>query len=218
MQDKQQKQSILDRIRQLFGSEGDEASKIEMFTEQRAHLAQRRDRLYGDISKLEAREGDLLAEGKVNASSVVRRRLAAQLAQVRKDIARQNTTASMLNQQINIISTRIHNLTLVQQGQMADVPSADELATEAVEAEELLEQLKADADLVGSLETGLADTLTSREELDILKEFEDTPAAVEPAAKSPIKQSAAPTPEGPTAAEPETPQEPETDQREAEPN
>ncbi len=50
------------------------------------------------------------------------RRLAAQLAQLRKDIGRQNSTAAMLNKQIDIISTDIHNLTLIQQGEMASLP------------------------------------------------------------------------------------------------
>lgn len=222
----QPKKSVLDRVRQLFSSEGDEATKIEKFSEQRAHLAQRRDRLYNDIGKLERRESDLLAQGKTNTSQVVRRRVAAQLAQVRRDIARQNTTAGMLNQQINIISTRVHNLTLIQQGQLADIPSAEDLATEAVQAEELLEQLKADADLVGGLETGLAETLTSREELDILKEFEDPQPATKPKAKTKTeteietetKTTAPPLAEEPSDPEPESAQEPETQPRRAEPN
>ena len=191
------KTSILDHIRQLFGKEGDEAEKTEMFSKQRANLAQRRDRLYSDIGKLEEREGHLLAEGRKNPSKVVRRRLAAQLVQIRKDIARQNTSANMLNQQINIISTRIHNLTLIQQGQMAQLPSTEELAEEAVQAEEMLEQLKANADMVASLETGLSDALTDQEELEILKEFE------QPEPEAPSKIEAKPEPAAPMAAPPE---------------
>ena len=214
MQEKPRK-SILDHIRRLFDKEGDEARKIEMFSKQRAHLAQRRDRLYSDIGKLEEREGRLLAEGRENPSKVVRRRLAAQLVQIRKDIARQNTGANMLNQQINIISTRIHNLTLIQQGQMAQLPSTEELADEAVQAEEMLEQLKADADLVSSLETGLSETLTDQEELEILKEFDqpepETPSKAEAEARAapPVAAApAAPETEPPEAGPLEAPQTP----------
>ncbi len=164
--------NVVDRIRQLFSREGEETQKINMLSERRARLAQRRDRLYEDISTLEKREGELLAQGRSTQSQVTRRRLAAQLAQLRKDIARQNTTANMLNQQINILSTDIHNLTLIQQGQMARLPDTEELTQNAVKAEEMLETLRADADLVGSLETGLADVATSSEEMAILKEFE----------------------------------------------
>jgi hypothetical protein len=48
----------------------------------------------------------------------------------------------MLNQQINIIATDIHNLTLIQQGESASLPTTDELTENAVKAEEMLETLK----------------------------------------------------------------------------
>lgn len=165
--------SMMDRILQLFSREGDEASKINVLAERRAALAQRRDRIYEDIGNLEKKEADLLGQGKAATSSVPKRRLAAQIAQLRKDIARQNTTAAMLNQQINIISTDIHNLTLIQQGQLAQLPDSEELTAHAVEAEELLETLKADAELVGGLEMGLENTLVNADEMAILKEFEE---------------------------------------------
>jgi hypothetical protein len=175
-----QAMSVVDRIRQLFSSAGNESRKINELAERRAALSQRRDRIYEDIAKLERRESDLLHEGRTNASAVAKRRLAAQLAQLRKDIARQNTTAAMLNQQINIISTDIHNLTLIQQGQVAQLPDTDELTQNAVRAEEMLETLKANADLISGLETGMAETTTSADELAILKEFEQPAPASEP--------------------------------------
>ncbi len=168
--------NVVDRIRQLFSKEGDEAEKINLLAERRAKLAQRRDSLYGDIAKLEAKETDLLEQGRQNKSQITRRRLAAQLGQLRKDIGRQNTTANMLNQQINIISTDIHNLTLIQQGNMAQLPSSEELTENAVQAEEMLETLQVDAELVGNLEAGLSAVSTSEEELAILKEFEEADA------------------------------------------
>jgi len=180
--------NVIERIKQLLSGEGDDAEKINLLAERRAALAQRRDRIYEDIGKLERKEADLLEQGKAARSSVPRRRLAAQLAQLRKDIARQNTTAAMLNQQINIISTDIHNLTLIQQGQMASLPDTDELTEHAVAAEEMLETLKADAELVSSLETGMEQTLASEEEMAILREFEsadEKPAKAEPAATQP---------------------------------
>jgi hypothetical protein len=111
---------------------------------------------------------------------------------LRKDIARQNTAANMLNQQVNIISTDIHNLTLIQQGQVAHLPATEELTQNAVRAEEMLETLRADADLVSSLETGIADVATTNEELAILKEFEQpSPEAAEPprAVKQDVKRA-----------------------------
>jgi hypothetical protein len=78
----------------------------------------------------------------------------------------------MLNQQINIISTHIQNLTLIRQGQAATLPSAEELTADAVRAEEMLEQLRAGSDLVSSLEAGVAEPMLSEQEKQILEEFE----------------------------------------------
>jgi hypothetical protein len=171
--------SVTDWFRSLFSSKGDEAKKINMLSEKRAALTHRRDRFYEDIGRLEDKEAKLLKEGKSNKSSVARRRLAAQVAQLRRDISRANTTAAMLNQQINVISTHIHNLTLIQQGEMAKLPNAEDLTEDAVKAEEMLEGLRADAELVGSLETGTADAMITDDEAAILAEFA---AADEPAA------------------------------------
>lgn len=192
--------NVIDRIRQMFSRTGDEASKINLLAERRAALAQRRDRIYDDIVKLEKREADLLDQGRAATSQVPKRRIAAQVAQLRKDIARQNTTAAMLNQQLNILSTDIHNLTLIQQGQFAKLPSTSELTEHAVAAEELLETLKADADLVGSLEMGMDASMVSAEEAEILKEMETPSQAAAKALpqKSPmredVRQAGAPSP------------------------
>ena len=185
--------NVIDRIRQLFSSDGDETEKINILAEGRAALAQRRDRIYEDIGKLEKKEADLFTQGKAATSQVPKRRLAAQLAQLRKDIVRQNTTAAMLNKQIDIISTDIHNLTLIRQGDMARLPDTAELTDNAVKAEEMLETLKADADLVGSLETGIEESLTNDEELAILREFD------EPKEKAPTTTERVETPDVPAA-------------------
>jgi hypothetical protein len=200
--------NVIDRIRQLFSREGDEAAKINVLAERRAGLSQRRDRIYEEIAKLEQKEADLFAQGKAATSAVPKRRLAAQIAQLRKDIARQNTTAAMLNQQINIISTDIHNLTLIQQGQMARLPDSAELTEHAVEAEELLETLKADAELVGSLAVGQESALVAADELAILKEFEEEKEQAKVAEAPP--QRAAPTiqEKAPPTRAPERPESP----------
>lgn len=186
--------NVIDRIRRLFSSEGDEAAKINLLAERRAALTQRRDRIYDDIVKLESKEAELFEQGKSSTSMVPRRRIAAQLAQLRKDIVRQNTTAAMLNQQINIISTDIHNLTLLQQGQIAQLPETQELTEHAVAAEEMLESLNADAEMVGTLETGMDIKLASADEQAILKEFEafDQQKMAAPAKPEPARQQAPP--------------------------
>ncbi|NOT00922.1 MAG: hypothetical protein HOP29_09860, partial [Phycisphaerales bacterium] len=183
--------NVVDRIRQLFSREGHEAEKINELAERRAKLAERRDRLYEDIGQLETKEAQLLEQGRTATSQVVKRRLAAQMHQLRKDIVRQNTTANMLSKQVDIISTDIHNLTLIQQGNAAKLPTTEELTENAVQAEEILEALQSDADLVSSLETGIAGVSMSDDELAILKEF-DAPQVAPPSA-APAAPSKTPT-------------------------
>jgi hypothetical protein len=198
--------SVVDRIRQLFAREGDEAEKINILTERRAKLAARKDRLYEEIAKLEAKEAELLEQGRATKSEVVRRRLASQLSQLRKDIGRQNTIANMLNKQTDILSTDIHNLTLIEQGKVAELPSTEDLTENAVQAEEMLETLAADAELVSGLETGTAEAAMTENELAILKEFEE---AEEAPPEQPEATTHAPEKE-PAGEEPDTTKPPES--------
>ena len=88
--------NVIDKIKSLFAGDGDEGDKINVLAERRAALAQRRDRIYEDIGKLEQKDAQLVKEGKAAKaakSQIPLRRLASQLLQLRKDIGRQNTSA-----------------------------------------------------------------------------------------------------------------------------
>ncbi len=196
--------SMVDWVRQLFSREGNEARKINALSERRVKLVQRRDRLYADIGQLEGRESDLLKQGRDTTSPAVKRRVASQIKQLRDDMDRLNSTAKMLGQQVEVISTHIHNLTLIQQGQIAKLPPTEEITEDAVRAEEMLEQLGSDVQLTSSLSVGVSAALTTDEELAILKEL-DSPAREE--AKPQRESAAKATPEQATA--PQRKREPE---------
>jgi len=168
--------SLSDRIKSLFSREGEEARKINVLSERRGRLSVKLDRIYEEIGKLEKKEAQLFEDGKASASKVAKRRLAGQIAQLRKDISRHNTSAAILGKQINVISTHIHNLELAQAGSVAELPSSEELTEAAVNAEEILEQLGASDALVSSLEVGMAEAAVSDDEAAILKELEAGPA------------------------------------------
>jgi hypothetical protein len=70
---------------------------------------------------------------------------------------------------------------------MAKLPNTEELTENAVKAEEMLETLQADADMVSGLETGMAESMTSDEELAILAEFDETPPEAAPVQAAPTK-------------------------------
>ncbi|MBX3395695.1 MAG: hypothetical protein KF841_10040 [Phycisphaerae bacterium] len=184
--------SLAEWIRGLFSKEGEELKKINVLSEKRASLSTRLDRMYEDIGALEKREARLMEEGKAANSTVTKRRVAAQVARLRKDISRYNTSASILSKQINVISTHIHNLELAQTGSLASLPSTDELTEAAVNAEEILEQLGASDALVSSLEVSMADTAMSDDEADILNELL---GEAEDAAKVSPEKSAASRPQ-----------------------
>ncbi|OWY71597.1 hypothetical protein B7486_07890 [cyanobacterium TDX16] len=177
--------SMFEWVRSLFSSEGDEAKKINLLSERRAALSDRLNRMYDDIGKLEKKETQLVDEGKTATSNVVKRRIAAQISHMRKDISRCNTSAALLSKQINIISTHIHNLQLAQTGSIAQLPSSEELTEAAVNAEEMLEQLTASDDLVSSLEVNMAQSAMSDDEAAILKELEGGDEEKAPPEKAP---------------------------------
>lgn len=160
------------RLAKRFRAPTDE-EKIASLQKRVDALSAQRDRIYGDTSTLEHREADLLKQGKASKSKIVQRRLASQLLQVRKDLQRQHLTAATINGQIDILGADIHNRTLLKQGVMANLNDSDTLTENAIKAEEILETLSSDAALVSALEPGIND-FVSQEELDILKEFEET--------------------------------------------
>lgn len=173
--------SLAQWIRNLFSTDGQEARKINVLSERRAALSERLNRMYDDIGQLEKKEADLVGEGQAATSQVVKRRIASQIAHLRKDISRSNTSAALMSKQINIISTHIHNLQLAQAGSVAELPSSEELTEAAVNAEEMLEQLSASDELVSSMEVNAAQAAISSEEADILKELEGPTASAAPA-------------------------------------
>ncbi len=164
--------SMMDRIRQMLGGEGNEARKINVLAERRARLVEQRDKLYADIAVLESQEAELMSEGRATTSASVKKRVATQIKQLRDEMGRLNAKARVLGQQVDVISTHVHNLTLIQQGKRAKLPTQEELTQDAVRAEEMLEQLATRVDLAAGLDMGEAETSLSGEEASILAELE----------------------------------------------
>lgn len=190
--------SMAEWMRQLFSRKGEEARKINTLSERRAKLTQQRDRLYEDLGQIEAKERALLREGRDTSSPAVKKRVATQIKMLRDDMDRLNASARMVGQQIEVLSTHIHNLSLIQQGKQAKLPETQEITDDAVRAEEMLEQLGSDVELTSGLAMGTGEASMSDEELSILAELDqpadETESADEPGAKSPDTEAAPPTP------------------------
>ena len=148
---------LIERVKALFARKGDSEKKIAFLSERRAALSMQRDRAYEDMTTLEQQETLLKEQFKNAAGAIGKRRITGQMLQLRKDLERRQQLLSVLNQQINVVSTHLHNLELVQQGQTAKLPDNEEVASDAAKAEEMLAQLEADNELaasVGGIATG----------------------------------------------------------------
>ncbi len=162
---------LIDRIKSLFGRKGENEKKIAFLSERRAGLSQQRDRAYDEINSLEQKDEQLQKEFKEVSSPITRRRITSQLVQLRKDMERRQQLLAVLNQQINVVGTHLHNLELVQQGQGSKLPDSEEIAEDAAAAEEILAQLQADNELAESV-GAVAHTGMSDEEQALYEELE----------------------------------------------
>jgi len=155
---------LVDRIKTLFGAKSDNVKKIAFLAERRTALAQQRDRAYEDLNNLESSEGSLKDQFKQSSSDLAKRRITSQMLQLRKDIERRQQLMAVLNQQINVVSTHLHNLELVQQGTGARLPDSEEMATDAAAAEDMLADLQASSELADTVGTTSSAGLSAEEQ------------------------------------------------------
>jgi hypothetical protein len=191
---------LIDRMKALFSRKADDQKKIEFLAERRAALTVQRDRSYEEIDTLGKQEEQLIRQFKEAAGTITKKKVTSQLLQLRKDLERRQQLLGVLNQQINVVSTHLHNLELVRQGQRADLPSSEDLTADAVKAEEVLAELEASSELAGSV--GLSSTTGLTEEEQALYD------ELERDAKGPEEAETATTGEKASSGEPRRSKEP----------
>lgn len=155
---------LLDRVKALFARKGDEEKKVAFLAERRTALSQQRDRAYEEMSSLEQQEEALKRQFREATGTITKKRVTSHLLQLRKDLERRQQLLMVLNQQINVVSTHLHNLELVRQGQVAQLPDTDEMTADAVKAEEMLAELEASSELAGTTSNSSAMGLTAEEQ------------------------------------------------------
>jgi hypothetical protein len=180
---------LIDRMKALFGRKGETEKKISFLSERRAALSVQRDRAYEELGHLEGQENDLRQQFKDAAGTLTKKRVTSQLLQLRKDLERRQQLMGVLNQQINVVSTHLHNLELVQQGSTAKLPDADEMTADAVKAEEMLAELEATSELAATTgSVGVGGLTAEEQELFEELERESAPKADEPVATEPQRE------------------------------
>ena len=186
---------FIDRVKTLFARKGEVEKKIAFLSERRTALSQQLDRGYEDMGVMETKEAELRQQFKDSAADLPRRRITSQLVQLRKDIERRQQLLSVLNQQINVVSTHLHNLELQRQGKSASLPDSEEMAADAAAAEDVLAELQAGSELAESVGTTAHGGMSAEEQAvyeELLNETKQ-PEATPPASTS-SPQAAAPPP------------------------
>ena len=125
---------------------------------------------------------------------------------VRRDLKRVRAQQSLLTQQLNIISTQMHNLTMAEQGKRVDLPKAEDLTTAAAEAEQVVSELAANADLASSIEVAGETPMMNEEQDAILAEFEELAGAGESTTEAAPEQTTELPPEDLTSGDTDEPE------------
>jgi hypothetical protein len=173
---------LIDRIKSLFSRAGEEEKKISFLSERRTALSQQRDRAYEEMATLEQQDESLKRTFRESNAQITKKRVTTQLLQLRKDLERRQQIVSVLNQQIDVVSTHLHNLELVRQGNTAQLPDAEEMTADAVKAEEMLAELEVAGELAGSTAPASVSGMTA-EEKALFDELEAENKGAEQAAR-----------------------------------
>ena len=164
--------STMDRVRRMFGGSVSAQRRLAELAEQRAALSRQRDRQYDEMSTLEERERELRDGFAAETSTGARRRITSQLVQLQKDLDRRRETVGVLNKQINVVGTHLHNLELARTGTAGGkLPTVDELANDAARAEEVLADLEVTSELADELAGGAGATGLSDEEEQLFQQL-----------------------------------------------
>lgn len=167
------------------------AERVRQLTAQRVQLEQQRAQIDTRLNAL-ADEARTLEERGVGAKNDAERKaIAGQLMRTERELRRTQAQANMLTQQIDVIGTHIHHQTLAEQGKRVALPSAEELARDAANAEAMMAELSTAADLASSIEVGATSALMAEEEQAIMERFKAAAAAPTPPEAAPAPQRTA---------------------------
>jgi len=204
--------SLWSRIRKLLRMKPTAAERVRDLTAQRVRLEQQRHELDQRVDRYESEERGALQEGAAAKSDAVRKQIAGKLLRVRKELNRARAQAQLFTNQIDVIGTQIHHLTLTEQGRRVALPSAEDLTSQAAEAEQMMAEFSANAELAHQIEVTGETPALAEEEAAIFEEFRQAAEQEQPAA-SPEKAPEKPAPARSTAQRTEPPPIPEANDR-----
>lgn len=169
--------SIWSRIRKLLRLKPTTAERVRELTVQRVQIEQQRFELDQKVNALEAEERQLIQTGANAVSDAERKQMAGKLMRLRRELRRQQGQAQLFTQQIDIVGTHIHHLTLAEQGKRLTLPTAEDLTREAAQAEQVMSEVAANAELAAGIEVTGQTPMMAEEEAAIFEEFKQVAAS-----------------------------------------
>lgn len=169
--DEESSMKLWTRIRRWLRWKPTVAEQVREMTVARVRLEQQRAELDQKLAALQAEERQAREQGAAASSDNERKHVAARIVRVTREQKRISAQATVISQQIDVLGTRLHNLTLMQQGRSVVLPSPQELAREAAEAEQVVAQLSTSADLAASVEVGATSSALAAEEAAVFDEL-----------------------------------------------
>lgn len=190
---------LIDRMKSLFARKGETEKKIAFLAERRTALSQQRDRAYEEMHAVEEKESTLRTQFKSTSTEAAKRRLTSHLLQLRKELDRRQQMVGVFNSQIDVVSTHLHNLELLQQGKSAKLPDSDEITGDAARAEEMLAELQASTEAAAGATSSLGGGLNDEEQAlyDELTRDAAQPVADAPAIDAEVLSTMPKTPDQP---------------------
>ncbi len=183
------------RIRKLLGFKPTVAERVRELSAQRVQIEQQRVEYDTKIDRLEADERSALEQGAAAKSTAEKKQVAGRLIRLRRELQRHRAQAQLLTRQIDVIGTHIHHLTLKEQGRRLELPTSEELTREAAEAEQIMTEISANAELAGSIEVSGETLGMADEEAAIFAEFDEIAEGAPAATKQAEARAAEPSPE-----------------------
>ena len=182
--------SIWTRVRRWFGAKPTVAEQVRTLTAQRTVLEQERKGLDQQVEKLETEEVALLKQGAAAPSDAEKRQAAGKLLRLRRELNRQKALAQVKTNQIDVIGTNVHNMTLAEGVRAVALPTREVLAQQAAEAEAAVQGLNEVAEAARDVEVIGASAQSQEAEDAIFAEFAQVAAndkAAAPATATPAE-------------------------------
>lgn len=156
--------SVWTRIRRLLRLKPTVAERVREMTLQRVRLEQQRQEVDQKVDLLAREESSALERARKATNDAERAQVVATLKRVRGALSEQRAMAQAYSNKIDILGTQIHNLSIQAVGDRTGLPTREQIAQQAAEAEAVTSELATDADFARGVRATAASPLSNAED------------------------------------------------------